>query len=124
MNDRYGAMEQFKIKVETLPLALKKVTPKETVIQENPPKLTLAFEQKDPLGVRCYDAQGHSLVMKWRTENLLTIMAQSPIEQRRSHYTCTQPVDAKAKRWRWWSHLWINPCRNEQGKPLCSSLIK
>ncbi len=106
MSGGYGVMEQFVLKIDTLPLPLALVESEDTIVDEsnNPPLLTLAL-QKPLKAFQCFNANGEKLTMKWLSETKVTIQSTQPLAYPRNHYTCTAP--AEDGRWYWYSHLWV-----------------
>ncbi|MEN4053026.1 MULTISPECIES: polysaccharide deacetylase family protein [Sulfurimonas] len=106
MSGGFGAMEQFKLKVDTLPLPLESVKNEDTLVDEsnNPPSLTLRL--KKPLkALQCFTADGKKIQMEWLSDTEITVQATEPLLYPRNHYTCTAP--AQDGRWYWYSHLWV-----------------
>lgn len=65
MSGGYGAMEQFVVKISTLPLPLQSVENEDTLVDErnNPPLLTLTL-QKPLKAFQCFNANGQKLAMQ------------------------------------------------------------
>jgi len=107
MSGGYGEMQQFVVKINTLPLPLKSVENEDTLVDEsnNPPLLTLTL-QKPLKGFECFNANGDKLNMKWLSDTKVTIQSPLPLQYPRNHYTCTAPTEDKAV-WHWYSHLWV-----------------
>ncbi len=106
MSGGYGVMEQFVLKIDTLPLPLASVENEDTIVDEsnNPPLLTLTL-QKPLKAFQCFNANGEKLTMRWLSETKVTIQSTQPLAYPRNHYTCTAP--AEDGRWYWYSHLWV-----------------
>ncbi|SFV60498.1 Polysaccharide deacetylase [hydrothermal vent metagenome] len=106
MSGGYGVMDQFVVKINTLPLPLQSVENEDTLVDEsnNPPLLTLTLQQ--PLkAFQCFNANGQKLAMQWLSDTKVTIQSAQPLLYPRNHYTCTAP--AEDGRWYWYSHLWV-----------------
>ena len=106
MSGGFGTMDQFRLKINTLPLPLQTVLPKDTLVNEsnNPPSLTLTL--KKPLkNLQCFTADGKKIAMQWLNDTTVTVQAQYPLKYPRNHYTCT--AHAKGDAWYWYSHLWV-----------------
>ena len=106
MSGGYGVMEQFVLKIDTLPLPLTSVENEDTIVDasNNPPLLTLTL-QKPLKAFQCFNANGEKLTMKWLSETKVTVQSAQPLAYPRNHYTCTAP--AEDGRWYWYSHLWV-----------------
>jgi len=107
MSGGYGTMEQFVLKINTVPMPLKSVENEDTIVDtgNNPPHLTLTL-QKPLKGFECFNANGDKLNMKWLSDTKVTIQSPLPLQYPRNHYTCTAPTEDKAV-WYWYSHLWV-----------------
>jgi hypothetical protein len=106
MSGNFGDMEQFVLKIETLPLPLESVSNKDTIVQKknNPPSLMLKLQR--PLkALRCFTSDGKEIDLQHLSEKKVLVKAQKPLLYPRNHYTCTAP--AKDGRWYWQSHLWV-----------------
>jgi len=106
MSGGYGVMEQFVLKIDTLPLPLASVENEDTIVDasNNPPLLTLTL-QKPLKAFQCFNANGEKLTMKWLSDTKVTVQSAQPLAYPRNHYTCTAP--AEDGRWYWYSHLWV-----------------
>ncbi|QOP45655.1 polysaccharide deacetylase family protein [Sulfurimonas paralvinellae] len=107
MSGGYGEMEQFVVKINTLPLPLLSVEDEDTIVDEsnNPPLLTLSL-QKPLKGFQCFNANGEKLKMQWMSDTQVTVQSSKPLAYPRDHYTCTAPTQNKES-WYWYSHLWV-----------------
>ncbi len=106
MTGAFGKMEQFKLKINTLPLPLKSISNEDTLVSKsnNPPSLTLKL--KKPLkNMQCFTADGKKITMEWLSDTKVKIQSDLPLEYPRNHYTCT--AHAKGNAWYWHSHLWV-----------------
>ncbi|QOP43547.1 polysaccharide deacetylase family protein [Sulfurimonas sediminis] len=106
MSGGFGEMDQFRLKINTLPLPIKNVLLKDTLVNEsnNPPSLTLTL--KKPLkNLQCFTADGKKIAIQWLNNTTVTVQAQYSLEYPRNHYTCT--AHAQGNAWYWYSHLWI-----------------
>jgi len=106
MSGGYGVMDQFELKINTLPLPLESTSNEDTIVvaSNNPPILTLTL--KKPLqDLQCFTAEGEKIAMQWLDKRTVKVYAKSPLLYPRNHYTCT--AHAKASAWYWYSHLWV-----------------
>lgn len=106
MSGGFGKMNQFKLKINTLPLPLQKVSSEETLVDKsnNPPSLVVTL--KKPLkDLQCFTSDGKKIKMQWINEKRVKIQSESSLAYPRNHYTCT--AHAKGNTWYWYSHLWV-----------------
>ena len=115
MSESYAALDRFSMKAETKALRVNSKTPESFVLPEgeNTPALKLNFALA---GLRveqlqCFIQGSACRINQALNEDstvTLTLTPKSPIStRRRTLYTVTVPSDEG--RWRWFSHLWINP---------------
>ncbi len=106
MSGGFGEMEQFLLKINTLPLPLQSISNEDTLVDtsNNPPSLTLTLTKllKD---LQCFTADGEKIMMEWLSDTTVKIQSKLPLEYPRNHYTCT--AHAKDNAWYWYSHLWV-----------------
>ena len=105
MSEVYADMDAFKLKVNTHVFPVKKITPFDPVITENPPKLILEFTSPPQRNIQCFNQHGEPLLLDWASETKLEITSDSPLEPPRSRYACTQMMPNGD--WRWISHSWV-----------------
>ena len=106
MSGGFGEMEQFTLKVNTLPLPLEAVSNEDTLVdaKNNPPYLTLRLKETLK-SFQCFKADGTKIAMEWLDEKTVKVQAKAPLQYPRDHYTCT--AHAKGDAWYWYSHLWV-----------------
>ncbi len=105
MAEAFGDAKDFILKVNTLPLATKDISPIEPLVSsQNPPILEINLKHAMKNFV-CYKADGERINIKWLSETKVQVQAKDPLEGPRDRYTCTAP--AKDEKWYWYSHLWI-----------------
>ncbi|MBL6973198.1 MAG: polysaccharide deacetylase family protein [Sulfurimonas sp.] len=104
MSEAFANIEDFKLKLGTLDLPLRSVTPWEPVISSNPPRLKVVL-QKSLKNFSCYISSGEKIAVKKISEVEFEVQSSEPLEGPRDRYTCTA-VD-EDKQWYWYSHLWI-----------------
>ncbi len=108
MSERFATMDQFKLKVDSLPLPVIQAEPRDPRIgKENPPLLTLTLAHAMP-GIACYNADGNRLPIHWLGKDKVSFSVQSPtpLLPPRNRYNCTAPAKEKG-RWYWYSHPWL-----------------
>jgi peptidoglycan/xylan/chitin deacetylase (PgdA/CDA1 family) len=105
MAEAFASPEGFITKLNTLPMPIESVLPREHVLErENPPKLRIQLKQ--PLkNLRCYMSSGETIEIDWISQTEIELSANTPINPPRQKYTCTAP--AEDGKWYWYSHLWI-----------------
>lgn len=114
MASSYAGMEQFTVKVRSLPLPVLSADPDDPLLppEVSLPRLRLSLApgdyRRDDLA--CYaDGQGR-IEAEWtdREGLLLEVKARETLPEGRSKYTCTAPSLA-GDRYYWYSYLWIRP---------------
>ncbi len=106
MSGGFGKMDEFILKINTLPLPIKSVRSENTIVDKNnnPPLLHVRLLQ--PLKtLQCFTSDGKKIDMKWLSDTEVQIHALQPLKYPRNHYTCTAYV--KKGVWYWYSHLWV-----------------
>jgi len=105
MSEVYADPKGFVTKLNTLPMPIDSVYPKEHLVyQQNPPilQIKLVKELKD---MACYSSVGERLKLEWISKNELKVYSKKILKPPRDRYTCT--AKAKNDRYYWYSHLWI-----------------
>lgn len=105
MSETYATKSGFLLKINTIPLPIESISPKETMLgHQNPP--TLDIKLKRPLkNMLCYKSNGDKIDMKWISDREVKIKSKTRIKLPRDHYTCT--AKAENGKWYWYSHLWV-----------------
>nr|WP_321268316.1 polysaccharide deacetylase family protein [uncultured Sulfurimonas sp.] len=105
MAEAFASQNSFISKLNTLPMPIKAVSQKETLIKDNNPPI-LRIKLKKPLkNIGCYISSGEAIGFKWISKTEIEIKANEPIKPPRDKYTCTAP--SEDGKWYWYSHLWI-----------------
>ena len=105
MSEAYGDIEDFILKINTLPLPIESLSPMSPLITlNNPPLLKLKLKRAMD-NIECYTSAGDKIDMKWMSDTEVYVQAKHPLKSPRDRYTCTAP--AKNYRWYWHSKLWI-----------------
>ncbi|MDG4811625.1 polysaccharide deacetylase family protein [Hydrogenovibrio sp. 3SP14C1] len=107
MSEAYADMESFKLKVNTQVFPVKKITPFDPIVTENPPKLVLEFDTPPQNKIQCFNQHGDPLLLNWITETKLEVISDEALEPPRSRYACTQIMSND--KWQWMSHSWVIP---------------
>ncbi|NCN43571.1 MAG: hypothetical protein CO158_03770 [Piscirickettsiaceae bacterium CG_4_9_14_3_um_filter_43_564] len=107
INERHGEIESFKTKVHTLPLPVQQLSPFDPVVKNNPPQLTLTFEDPPTQTIQCFDQAGTPLTLTWLSNKQLQLQSVEPLAPPRNRYACTQQT--QSGQWRWMSHSWVIP---------------
>lgn len=110
VNERFASLEEFAVKVATLPFPLIRQQPLEPQLgDENPPRLTLELSSGDEAlsqHIDCYLGSGSRLEVVTRSPGEITVRAFSALRSGRSRYNCTAP--AKNGHYYWISQPWQN----------------
>ncbi len=105
MAEVYADIDDFSVKINSLPLPVESESPDNTILRTNKaPKLYIKLH-KAIENVQCYSANGEKIQMQWISDQELIIQSKGPLNTPRDRYTCTSP--AKDGRWYWYSKLWI-----------------
>ena len=104
MSEAFGNMEDFVLKLNTLPLRVESAEPWNPVVTKNPPSLKVKLK-KPMKNLACYTSSGKAIDIEWLSETEFKAQATSPLRGERDRYTCT--AEDKKGRWYWYSHLWI-----------------
>lgn len=110
----YANFDTFKVKVHTqaMPASVAFLEP---LIADNPPTLTLKFENIDLLRLaqlRCYGPGGETNLSQVSERKFIAVN-KKPLPTGRSRYNCTMPIQNSAHYF-WLSQLWIK--KREDGR--------
>jgi len=115
LNEKYGNIDRFRLIVNALPLRVKNISPKDTLItDDNPPEIRFTLD-KNLSRLRanllnCF-LSGQRRAPIERTETAdganITIMPAAPFAKGRTRLNCTLP--AKNNRWRWFGQQYYRP---------------
>jgi peptidoglycan/xylan/chitin deacetylase (PgdA/CDA1 family) len=108
----YAEMDEFRTKVNSLPLPVVSAEPDDPELSEGVVKPVLKLKigdgeyQKDSLA--CYVNGQRDIRLKWidRDKGVVEVAANKPLPEGRSHYSCTAKHKTQP-RYFWYSHLWI-----------------
>lgn len=111
MAGEYADMDQFRTKIESLPLPVTGETPWGMVTKGERPELTLTLAPEGDVrlhDLRCYaSGQGRiDIAAVPGSRDRFTVRAGKPIPVGRSRYNCTVP-SASSGRFYWFSHAWL-----------------
>lgn len=104
LNGTYGAIDRFKLIVNTRPLRAVRLSPASPILKHNPPRL--GFELINPPrldGLACYGPGGRPLSIE-RNETKVTVIAAAPFPTGQARINCTVRADGQ---WHWWGHTMI-----------------
>lgn len=121
MNNNYGKLEEFKVKIASLPLPAMGVTPPQRIIREND---TLAkgiefkFRRVDGITdqLNCYlSGKGKLETRLTQSKDSITVKTQPipPLSPGRSRINCTMPTTSGG-RFYWFSHFFMKPLPSGQ----------
>lgn len=114
MTNRFGAMDQFRLKVASLPLAASSIAPSGRIIetdrnmQDLRDRLTINFHKSIP-GITCFFAGNP--VDSVQADRKIVIESLPTLPVGRSRINCTAPSSEK-NRFYWFSHFWMKPHEN------------
>jgi biofilm PGA synthesis lipoprotein PgaB len=108
----YAALDDFSLKVNTLPLPVLRAEPGDPLlpVEEWRPRLTLRLAPGDYRrgALRCYVSGQGLAEVSWlnNEDTAVEIRARAPLAVGRDRYNCTAP-STRGGRYYWYSHLWI-----------------
>ena len=107
MNETYGNMERFKLAVNSLPMPISDLFPKDPMISKNPPLygFTLSPEIKPQNRIRCFANKNIKSETKRLGKNRIEIRLERPFPAGRGRINCT--MAANGDRWRWLGRQFI-----------------
>lgn len=110
MAESFGALDDFKTKALSLPLAIESVTPAEPTTELERPAITVQLAASDARlkQLACYASGQGKMEISWQDERSFSIQAAKPLPAGRSRYNCTAP-SAEGGRFYWFSQPWIRP---------------
>ncbi len=118
MTGRFAKMESFKRKISMKALPVKGESPQETIINENPPTLSLTFtgaEKVNLNNIQCFVSGDTACNIKKDLSAdppKIRFKASNPLKSRRVKYTITAPSKGN-NQWHWYSKLWVQPDKGE-----------
>ena len=101
-NEQYGGLERLNIAINALPIAIKDITPKKIIIENNPPFLgfTVVDNTLNLNRLQCFASrQSKPSIIEILPGNRVEIRFQEKFRTGRNRVNCTLP--AKNNRWRW-----------------------
>ncbi len=105
MAEAYADPKGFKTKLNTLPLPIDSVEPKEHLLgKQNPPELRLKLS-REIKNIECYLSSGEPLEVESISKTEIKVYSKKPLKPPRDRYTCT--AWAKKGTFYWYSHMWI-----------------
>jgi len=115
MAEQFGAIDDFKQKVQTMAFPLSAVQPWDPLLDEqaaNAPRMEVQLGDStarlDQLA--CFAAGEGKVDIEWldRKARHFSVQASKVLAKGRSRYNCTAP-SLQSGRYYWFSHLWITP---------------
>lgn len=112
LNETYGSMDRFKLAVNALPLKVKDITPRETLLspETNPPRFGFTVfgdAVRDLRALTCYaSGQGKTELVRLGGQRIETRIARG-FPTGRARINCTMP--ARNGRWRWFGMQFLVP---------------
>ncbi len=116
--EAFADLDSFGEKIRSLAMPIERVTPAEAIITDGSRpsmEITLAQPLPRPDELRCYASGQGSMTPQWLNaeKTRFRVQAAKPFHSRRGRYNCTAPSE-RAGRYYWFSHLWIQPARDEE----------
>jgi peptidoglycan/xylan/chitin deacetylase (PgdA/CDA1 family) len=113
MAERFGELEDFRIKVAALAFPVLEVKPWDPMLDERRrPRLVLRLGESSARldQLACYVSGQGRVTVEWldKAARRFAVQAASPLPIGRSRYNCTAP-SSQAGRYYWYSHLWVSP---------------
>ena len=118
MAANYAELKNFKLKVDTLPLPIVDVWPKDSlvVIEQRRPTLTLTLVPSaySKAAIQCYIGGSADVAISWSEDipDQMTVKPNFDLNPGRHRTNCTMPSSEKG-RFHWYSHNWF--VRNTDG---------
>ena len=110
LNETYSALEDFILRVNTLPLPVSDVSPLDSFINDkNPPLVGFTVDASigSLRGLACYHSQFGKADLEILGTNRVEIRFPEPFRAGRSRLNCTKP--AGQGRWRWFGMQYYSP---------------
>lgn len=110
VNERYAALDDFKLKAHTLAMPVESVTPWDPVIAASEaPRMVveLGDSQMRPGSLACYFGSERMQPQWDEAQRQFTVQATAALPDGRSRYNCTARHRDNG-RYFWFSHLWIH----------------
>ncbi len=109
LNENYGAIDRFRLIVDTLPLGARSVTPADPIMTENPPTVSFVIEPPLPRreALACYASGGVAATLAHEEDGRVRIGFDRPFPPGRARLNCTAP--AEGGRWRWFGLQLVAP---------------
>ncbi|QOY55477.1 polysaccharide deacetylase family protein [Candidatus Sulfurimonas marisnigri] len=104
MAEAFATSDGFKTKLNTVPMPIETIKPREPFIKENPPKLRIKLKE-EVKNIGCYTSNGEAIKVNLISKTEFEISADKELKPPRDKYTCT--AQAKDEKWYWHSHFWI-----------------
>lgn len=110
----YANMDEFKLKVATLPFAISKIAAADNPLPHNQqqPPLRITFMSGNYQQLNCYGTGQGALALEWESPTTVVIKPNKAIPVGRSRVNCTLPTGNG--RFYWYSHQWIRLDKNNQ----------
>lgn len=117
----YTALDDFALKVSTIPLPVASVSSEDSPLayDDDRPSLTVTLAAGDypARSLHCYGSGQGALKLQWLLHREVKISPRQPLPVGRSRYNCTLPTGLKTDgkmRYYWYSHPWIRFDKNKQ----------
>ena len=107
MNETYGSMDDFGIKVSSRPLPVASVTPPDPTVAEPAPSIEVRLETALPdANISCFVGGQGAVPVDWQTPGTeFRVAPTKSLSPGRNRVNCTAPVGDGT--WYWFSHPWF-----------------
>ncbi len=108
----YASMDNFCLKVNSLPLPVSQKAPTSSLVSPDNPAPALTIHLNDghyqKAQLRCYASGQGEIPVRWlnNEKTQFTVQANNPLPVGRSRYNCTAP-SISGKQYFWYSHPWL-----------------
>lgn len=101
LNESYGSLARFKLIVNTLPINIKDLQPKETIVSQNPPHVffTVTDNNINLHKLKCFASDQGATKIYFLGRKRIEIIPKSPFVRGRARINCTVPEGKHQFRW-------------------------
>lgn len=108
MNEAYADMDEFRLKLRSVPLPVRRVEPADPEVAERMPNLTVTLAANAAIesGLACFVGGQGRVEVRWRAPSRrFEVAPLRPLAAGRNRVNCTAP--AGDGRYHWFSHPWF-----------------
>ncbi|MCF6438395.1 polysaccharide deacetylase family protein [Pseudoalteromonas luteoviolacea] len=105
----YSNLKTLKVKINSIPFDIDKLTYTNSVTTERKPSFTLSFNSMDfsQGQLACFVSGIGRATLTWTTKHQVTVTTPEPLPNGRSRYNCTAPSKTHKGRFHWFSQPWV-----------------